>query len=249
MMRGGSVHGWVPGLGVLAVVLLLPGCFNPFAPRILGSGISTPPPVPNSPATVLRLLEWCYDNRDAVAYRDLFTDDYRFAFSELDPDGNAYRDQPWTREDELASTTKLFLGGDANQPAASRISLDLDRNFVVLNDSRGKPAPWHKSIRTSVALSIVAEGGQTNVTGSANFFVVRGDSALIPQELLDRGFVPDPNRWYIERWEDETAQLAPPPAARSLPAPETESQRARPAGSTTLPSRLSWGGLKVIYRR
>ena len=39
---------------------------------------------------------------------------------------------------------------------------------------------------------------------SALFFVVRGDSARIPKDMVDRGFGPDKNRWYIERWEDQT---------------------------------------------
>ncbi len=253
MIRGAwrrSGHGWIPGLAVLAVALTLAGCFNPFDPRVLGSGISTPPPVPNSPANVLRLFEWCYNNRDPVVYRELFTDDYRFYFSTLDPEGAAYLDRPWTREDELISTTKLFLGGEATQPAATSISLYLDRNLVVRNDPRsGKLGRWHKSIRTTVALSIVAGGNQSNVTGSALFYVVRGDSALIPDELAQRGFLPDSNRWYIERWEDDTVQSNPPPEGRSLPGPGVDSRRARPTGATALPSRLSWGGLKVIYRR
>jgi hypothetical protein len=242
-------HTWTPGLAALAIVLVLTGCFNPFRPRILGAGISTPPPVPNSPANVLRLLEWCYKNRDPIPYREVFTDDYRFVFSALDPSGNAYRGDTWTREDELISVTKLFQGGEANQPAASSINLNLDRNPVVLNDPRpGKPPPWHISIRTSVILNIEAQGVRTDVTGSVLFYLVRGDSALIPQELLDRGFGPDPNRWYIERWEDETTVPVSSSPGRSSPTPGPV-DRARYAGAAGLPPQLTWGGLKVIYRR
>ena len=49
---------------------------------------------------------------------------------------------------------------------------------------------------------------------------MRGDSALIPQQLKDRGFGPDPNRWYIERWEDKTGgnqATGPSLMARSSP--------------------------------
>jgi hypothetical protein len=55
-----------------------------------------------------------------------------------------------------------------------------------------------------VVLRIETDEESFQVTGDARFFVVRGDSALIPQDMLDRGFRPDKDRWYIERWEDET---------------------------------------------
>ena len=261
----------------VAMAMLLAGCFNPFNPRVLGTGITLPPPVPNSPANTLRLLEWCYDNLEPTLYRELFTDDYRFAFSALDPEGNAYRDNPWTREDELISTTRLFLGGDGRS-GASRITLDLDRNFNVRNDPRrGKAGRWHKSVHTSVTLTILAEGSQTNVTGFTNFFLVRGDSALIPKELADRGFAPDSSRWYIERWEDETAQEQGATAGEMRPAlplhsrnasvtsgrrgtmtldrlqgpgagPRSFQRAVAQEATSTLPQGLSWGALKVIYR-
>ena len=269
--------GWAPAAAAsVTVAMMLAGCFNPFSPKVLGTGITLPPPAPNSPANTLRLLEWCYDNLEPSLYRELFTDDYRFAFSLLDPYGNAYRDIPWTREDELISTTKLFLGGDASQPAASSVTLNFDRNFNVRNDPRpGKRSKWHKSVRTSVAFTLVAEGSQTNVTGFVNFFLVRGDSALIPKELTDRGFAPDSSRWYIERWEDETAQPgttagglrpAPPQSFATTAMPRVaggaavRSARAPGAGpgsfmrlvdhqgASTLPPQLSWGALKAIYR-
>ena len=51
-------------------------------------------------------------------------------------------------------------------------------------------------------LTIKTEDDQEyRIIGNARFFVVRGDSALIPQEL---GFKPDSNRWYIDQWRDET---------------------------------------------
>jgi len=52
-----------------------------------------------------------------------------------------------------------------------------------------------------------------------NFFVVRGDSAQIPPQLMARGFRPDTTRWYIERLEDTAAALSTLIAdgARSVP--------------------------------
>src|SRR5262245_25553230 len=190
-------------LGMLTCVL---GCFNPFHPLIATeSGVSEPPPVPNSPQNTLRLLEWAYNHKAIDEYRELFTADYRFVFSDLDSNGAAYRDVPWTRDDEIISTTKLFLGGDADQPAATDIRLTLDRNFQLSADPRpGKNAKWHKSINTQVILHILLSDGHVDdVTGTVKFFLVRGDSALIPDDLP---LQPDSLRWFVDRWEDQTAQ-------------------------------------------
>ncbi|HEY3215597.1 MAG TPA: hypothetical protein VGK93_03805 [Candidatus Eisenbacteria bacterium] len=112
----------------------------------------------------------------------------------------------------------------------SSITLDLDRHFLVLGDPRpGKDPRWYKSIRTSVVLTVVAAGGQTHVTGFANFFLVRGDSAMVPPQLQERGLPRDSSRWYLERWEDETCG-------------SFDGLRALPTKYTT------WGMLKALYR-
>jgi hypothetical protein len=246
-----SVRRLAAVLALCAIALPATGCFDPFAPRVLGRGLSTPPPTPNSPSGVLRLFEWAYNNRDVSEYRTVFTDDYRFAFSQLDTAGNRYRDQPWTRSDELESAKKLF-------DAASSITLQLDKSFAVFNDSRpGKQnGTIHKTVRTQVLLNIVTlDNNQINVQGKANFFLVRGDSAAIPTDL---GVGPDPNRWYIERWEDETyagALVAGPPAplarldraGRVVP-PAATAGGARPARAGEAIDGVTWGWVKVIYR-
>jgi hypothetical protein len=261
-------------LPILAVAAS--GCYNPFDPRIapvLGS--SKPAPVPSSASEVLRLFEWCYNNKAIAEYREIFTDDYRFFFSPLDSAGVEYHGTPWTREDEIISTTQLFVGGSADQPAASNIRLSLDRNFLVYADptfaqwdSRGR---WHKNIRTQVVLNIqTGDGSGIDISGAANFYMVRGDSAVIPEELRLRGFGPDSNRWYIRRWDDETAQGEPgafaarPVGGADLAASSTidfdrASSRilttlsggamARPAALTDLPLVASWGYAKDYYRR
>jgi len=239
-------------LAVLALILVA-GCWNPFSPSVLGRGVSTPPPTPNSPSNTLLLFKWAYENRSFAEYRELFTADYRFAFAALDTNGNAYRDQPWTRDDELESSRKLFEGGDASQPAASLITLVLDRSFRVQNDTRpGKYDPERrKTITTQVNLTIqTVDGTATNVNGKATFFLVRGDSADIPEDI---GLGPDPNRWYIERWEDQTFA---PNAAQSLvagaPAPASSRPVAgRPAAAPALAPQatVSWGAIKRWYRQ
>ncbi len=114
---------------LLAVAALAGGCFNPFDPLISARrGESEPPPVPVNPRSTLLLFQWCWEHRAIDEYRELFTDDYRFYFSETDTAGQAFRDTPWTREDEMTSATNLFVGG-GSQPPADRITLDFTSNL------------------------------------------------------------------------------------------------------------------------
>jgi hypothetical protein len=238
------------GLGAL-LLLGLGGCFNPFAPRIAPTtGVYVPPPSPDSPQGIVRLFAWCWNNRDATTYQQLFTSDYVFVFAQGDSAGNQYRDVPLDREGELNIARNLFQGGGAASPAA-RISLVLDATLYPLPDSRrGKDPKWHKEVPTSVNLTIETEEGvQYNVTGNATFFVVRGDSALIPSELSLR---PDSTRWYIERWEDYTLKNAvtpPPPELASRTRIRAASVVIRPAtAAEPVPTvAMTWGRLKDIY--
>ena len=193
----------------LFLVIFAEGCFNPFSPPLAPQrGISAPPPVPNTPTNLLRLFEWCYNQRAIVEYREIFTEDFRFSFSVLDEDGEPYKGDLWTRDDELISATQLFQGGSAEEPPASSIELSLARTFYVYPDTRrGKNGKWHKYTRTTVLLQIrTAAGDPIDIQGAATFYLVRGDSAQIPEDLKLLGFEPDSNRWYIERWEDDTAR-------------------------------------------
>jgi hypothetical protein len=193
-------------LGMLGGVV---GCFNPFAPRTAPiRGFAQTAPVPNSASNLLRLFEWCYNNKAISEYRELFTDDYVFYFNPLDSAGEAYKQAPWRREDELVSTTHLFIGGSADQPPADRIDLKLDRSFTIVpdpnyvhSDAKGR---WHKSILTQIDFSIQTTSDAQQVSGQVRFYVIRGDSALIPEEMRSRGFGPDSNRWYIRQLDDET---------------------------------------------
>jgi hypothetical protein len=253
-------------LGLLTATLGLSGCFNPFSPRIAPAlGFSKPAPVPSSASNLLRLFEWCYNNKSIAEYRELFTDDYRFVFSPLDSAGLEYKGTPWTREDELISTTHLFVGGSADQPPASSLHLTLDPNFYVFPDPNylqwDPTGIWHKNIRTQIVLNIqTGDGSGIDISGAARFYLVRGDSAVIPQELLDRGFGHNPNRWYIRRLDDETAQgetggFAARPTlgtSRFAPAPSASPNAARlavPAAFGDPPLIVSWGYLKAYYRR
>ena len=188
----------------------LASCFNPFDPRVSQERVaSVPAPEPTSPANMVRLFAWCWVNRDPARYAEIFTDDYRFIFAPNDSAGNAFRDQPWLREDEMTMAQHLFVGG-TDRPPASSITVAIDNNLAVLSDPRpGMTYAVHRSINVpvDVKVTITDASGTPDVqpiSGHALFYLVRGDSAVIPAELVKQGFKPDSTRWWIERWDDET---------------------------------------------
>ena len=247
MTRTGGTRG---ATGALAVILLLAmiGCASKVTQPVFRKPVPSAGLKPDSPANVLRLLEWSYNNRAIDVYRDLFTADFEFHFSPVDSAGAEYRGTPWTREDEMIYARQLFLGGGPEPPADS-ISLTLDRNFLVFPDPRtasfDPTGIRHRTIRTQVLLTIVTVDRVVDISGAAIFYFVRGDSALIPEEMLQRGIGPDSTRWYIQRWDDETVQAGPSPGLRT-----TDVRLAR--SGSILASRASshrtWGSLKALYR-
>lgn len=243
-------------LGLL-VGLQLAGCSRSGDRHDLNRLIQPPGPepapgfAPNSPANALRMLEWCYNNTSLPHYRELFADDYQFHCAATDTAGASWRGTPWTREDELISATYLFVGGSATEAPASLIRLALDLNFLVYPDPRSAAwdplGRWHKNIRTAAMLSVVTvDGTNIDVSGHATFYLVRGDSALIPIELRLRGFGPDSSRWYVQRWDDETAQETAP--VRLQPGAGASRANQPPILEPQPSQTMSWCGLKVRYR-
>lgn len=204
-------------LGLALVPVLLSGCFNPFSPEVLTKRVTVTAPQPNSPEEAVQLFEWCWVNRGVEEYKELFTDDYVFQSALLDSAGNGGRDVITRRSDEIETAENMFIGS-ADRPPAAKITLNFDGSLRPQSDPRpNHPDSLYKTIRTSVDLKVdVEDGNVLEVTGHALFFLVRGDVALIPQELKSR-IPPSRNRWWIERWEDET-----------LPESGVTSGRARP---------------------
>jgi len=134
------------------------------------------------------------------------------------------------------------VGGSSSAPA-NRISLQLDHTLIPQADPRpGKQdTTYHQTIVTSVVLRIETPEEGFQVTGSARFFLVRGDVPLIPAELIARGFRPDAARWYIQRWDDETAG-SPAASALAQDARDARPLRAQPAKYFT------WCWIKTLYR-
>lgn len=230
-----------PAVAVAAACLLLgpgaAGCSdtgNPRTPLEPFDGVVPPPAPATTPANLLRRLEWSYDHRSFDVYGGLFTGDFQVSCGPFDSAMTV-----WTRGDEIGFARNLFQGGGPDQPAAVSIALRLDTNFYVLPDPEFTAwdplGRWHKSIRTSGNLqATLADQSSVEINGYLRFFVVRGDSAMIPEELVQGGARPDSTRWYIRRWDDDTG--LPIPAAARAP---LHSQPTR---------YLTWCALKRLYR-
>ena len=197
-------------------------------------------PAPASPEGVVRLVEWCWEHRDLDHYTQVFTDDYRFVFPSADSSGNAFPEHVLRREDELEAAHHLFETGTSELPPARRIRVDLERDLLALPDSRpGRNATWHRVVRSRARLAVETGDRSYRASDALRFFLVRGDSALIPPELAAQGFVPDTGRWYLERWEEENSD----------PGLATSGGPWRPASFATQPTEIvTWGQLKVLYR-
>jgi hypothetical protein len=196
-----------------------------------------------------------------AAYGEVLSEDFYWLCSSADSAGAEWRDTRWTRVDELIFARNLFLGGNASQPAASSINLRFDPNFFVSPDPdyaffpepnrtvpRDPLGRWHKNIRTTVNLRIGTEDGASfEILGHANFFVVRGDSANIPEELKLLGSKPDSTRWYIRRWDDETGSSGG--LSGDLRSRAVTAIARRPGALRAQPSRnATWCALKAAYR-
>ena len=218
------------------------GCFNPFSPVILSERVTTVAPVPTTPQNAVKLFEWCWVNRGVEEYKELFTEDYVFLSAGTDSAGNPTREIQARRDDEIQTAENMFIGSVERPPAAS-IRLNFDKSLIPLPDTRpgySTQDSLFKTIRTSVDLKVEIGDGQTlEVTGNALFYLVRGDTAAIPEELRKRGFVKDKSRWWISRWEDETL------GSEGLVA--NGARRARPAigGSNTV--RMSMAELRRYW--
>ena len=252
---------------LVSALLVTAGCYNPFLPKLAPNvGVAEVAPTPNSPRGLLDLFAWCWNNRAYDEYTEIFTDDFEFQFAQGDSAGNVFTDRGLFRQDELDTARHLFIEGTASNPPAQKIVLTFDRTFIPEPDSRpGKTFPVHQEIKRNVVLSIDTGDQAFRITGAARFFVVRGDSAKIPDDLVQRGFRPDANRWYIERWEDETLdtggaglvagaggtaalkQALVTALAREGATSPTRTAAA-PAAVTGTTYGVTWGWLQAFYR-
>lgn len=221
----------VAGAFILSSSMFLACSTNPTGPVPVPAPVV---PVADTPAHAVDRFRWAMENRSFETYRTLFTDDFVFAFAALDTSGNAWRNDPWTRENELLSFQHLAVGGGRSAPA-SLVTLILDRRLTVVPDPRpGKDPVTNQHVVSQCNLTVqTSEGRAYNISGKLGLFLVRGDAAVLPADL---GHAPDSTRWYIERWEDQTFA----PTALSVPG-TSQLMAAQPSQN------YSWGSLKALY--
>jgi hypothetical protein len=172
---------------------------------------------------VATYLRDCWQDRSISEYLLLPSENYRFDFASGDSAGTYYSSTPWTRSDELATAQHIFVTGTPSQPPATSIAIDFTSAPTDSADPRpGMNPKWHRLVTMAASVRIFFAESGFEITGPSRFFVVRGDSAEIPADLIARGMKPDSTRWWLERWTDETYH-----------------------GS---PKTISWGAVKALYR-
>ena len=227
-------------LPLLALALILVGCGGGRVTKPsdtstsagAGAVVDLPPDLA-TPEGAVQYLVWTVNRRDWRRYAEILTEDFQFAFASVDSAGNAFRDRCLLRADEVQIARNMFETGTPLLPPFSRVVMTLaSAPLVPLPDPRpGRDMPSHVLIRSNLLISADNGAQSFRITGAGSFFLVRGDSAQIPPELLARGFVADKTRWWVQRWEDETIEN--PGAAQSA----------------SMPSRIAtWGAVKVMYR-
>ena len=209
-------HGLFATLATFTLVVA--GCSRTTEP------VAPPPevaPEPNTPQNVLRRLEWAVDRRDIEAIRELVTADFVSYSQGVDSAGNPTSEIVQRREDLVVWFQQLLVGTPEHPPAAE-VSLRFDGNLLPQRDPRpGYVDSLFKTIRTSLEMSVVWQDGTLEeTTGHALFFVARGDTVLVPEDLVRRGLKSDRSRWWMTRWDDQTIASEMPMAAGAPSAPE-----------------------------
>lgn len=192
---------------VIAAALFAAATFGCSTKHTVAPVASSPAPPPNTPANVVKRIEWDWQHRD-THYMSLLTDDFRFVFAEGDSGSGQWNYTPWDRVVESSAIYAMFDAGSL-PPRLVSFSFDLDPTFDTMPDPRpGKDPKWHKAIRSHVNVVADLDLGsgleRRVITGGSLFFLVRGDSAMIPPDLVLEGVRPDSTVWWLERWEDET---------------------------------------------
>ncbi len=217
----------------LAVALLAAGSFGCSKDKHVTQPPAPTQPVAVSPDSAIGIFELGWNDRAPGSFTGLFAADFQFVFAPGDSAGNLFRYRPVDRGLMLNILRNLFVGG-GSEPPANDVHLTLGPALTVMDDPRpGKDPGWHKAVRATVDLSVRTPLYDYVIMGDALFFVVRGDSALIPADL---GVGPDSHRWYIDQWNDGTYEeiVIPAPRARASFSPPVE--------------RISWGKLLSLYR-
>ena len=194
----------------LLVLFTLAGCgggdksTKPVVPP--SDGLPAGTPAADSPLNLAKRLEATWENRGEAEYGKLLSADFRYQFS-LASDPLLVNMYPnWNRTDEIAALTHLFHGFTNEQgttiPAASRI--DMTPTGVQVGSDPDHPdssAQYQRMVVTNLEIQVEVPSGYEpvtyNISARHEFYLVRGDAAVLPA-----GAVANTTRWYVRRWDD-----------------------------------------------
>jgi hypothetical protein len=224
----------VLGIGVGSI--LLAGCGKAPTQGPIPCDCHYLEPINDTPRHLFDYMKLIWDFQDASHYTPLLTSDFHVVFSAgTDPELVQRYGETWSKADESAFAKHLFEGitnaDSLALPAASHLELGFlgaqpDTDYVHPDS-----AAWYaKVVMFSAQLTLTFGTDSTLyvVRGRQEFFVVRGDAAV-----LDPGQEHRADRWYIRRWDD-----------LSTASDTTSSPPAGPLGEHP-----TWGRMKDRYRR
>jgi hypothetical protein len=117
---------WLTAL--LAALLACAGCVdgNPFKPLDLTpTATIPPPPTADTPQNLMELFRWCWVNQQISEYENLFTDDFRFVFTDVE----AVDNPPILRQEAIDITRRIIAD-------ARRIDLTFYNPLIPIPDTR-----------------------------------------------------------------------------------------------------------------
>jgi hypothetical protein len=172
---------------ISSLVALGFGCFNPFAPSVVGPGTIKPIAPQTDPDSVLHNFKYAYENRDSIVYENCLDKDFIFIYWDQSEVGEGETEQTIPRDGkggDLWVTRALFRVFD---------DIRLDTWIVIpAPDSVGDEV-WKKR-NVTFHLSLRDTDGDYNfqhleATGFAEF--------MFRQSQED-------NLWRIVRWIDKS---------------------------------------------
>lgn len=202
-------------------------------------GTSAPDPATD----VLRRFAATYRARSVDDYVELLTEDY--LFRSPSSAGTPRSCSPLDVTSELLFASAFFGAGSGGVPGATLARVIFDGDAVAVPDPNhlgADPAGrWHRAITTGMVLHArFTDHSALDTRSVARFALIRGDSALIPEELRLRGFGPDSTRWWIRRWDDVTLAVAGAVA-------QTPTDLYAPGALRRAPRAMNWLDLKTRY--
>ena len=162
-------------LAILFVALIAISC-NPFAPG-LDTNLSSNS-ILGDPTTidgVFQNIKYAYSFRDTSIYGQLIKSDFTFLYRDYDRGV----DVSWGRDEEMGTTSRLFLN-------VERLDLVWNNIVTLSSDSTGTSATITRNFNLTVTFN---PSDIVRVDGYANFSFERSQ----PQ-----------NPWKISRWRDES---------------------------------------------